>query len=99
MAAIMHDSFASILGDSSSTNWSFSLNDLYRDDLGWDPNPLIVPFSEAETYTALRQMDRNSAPDPDGFGPGFYQAAWSTIAPSIHHMLQSFHGGWLTWNG
>lgn len=38
-------------------------------------------------------MDRTSAPGPDGFGPGFYQAVWADIEPKIMRYLSSFYPG------
>ena len=32
---------------------------------------LVAPFTEAEAKAAVRAMNRNSSPGPDGFGPGF----------------------------
>lgn len=52
---------------------------------------LVQPFSEQEIFQAIKHMDKNSAPGPDGFGPGFFQAAWAMIKPDILHLLQSFY--------
>ena len=35
-------------------------------------------------------MDRSSAPGPDGFGPSFYRAAWSSIKSQVMAFLQAF---------
>jgi hypothetical protein len=36
-------------------------------------------------------MNRNSAPGPDGFGPSFYLAAWSTVKHQILDFMNAFH--------
>jgi mannosylglycoprotein endo-beta-mannosidase len=38
-------------------------------------------------------MNKHSAPGPDGFGPGFYSAAWGTIRNEVLKFLNSFHQG------
>ncbi|EEE68033.1 hypothetical protein OsJ_26024 [Oryza sativa Japonica Group] len=78
-ASVMHDYYQSILGVSSNSHWDFDLSDLYQ-DLSWGQDQLITQFTQAEILTAIWQMDRNSAPGPNGFGPGFYQAAWASIS-------------------
>ncbi|CAN6227661.1 unnamed protein product [Urochloa humidicola] len=39
---------------------------------------------------AVRGMNRNSSPGPDGFGPGFYTAAWATVASAVMAMAKAF---------
>jgi len=41
----------------------------------------------------MLSMDRQSAPGPDGFGPSFYRAAWSTVKPEAMAFMNSFHRG------
>ncbi|CAN6300756.1 unnamed protein product [Urochloa humidicola] len=55
--------------------------------------PLLAPFTEQEAHAAVRAMNRNSSPGPDGFGPSFYDAAWTTVAPSVLNMAAEFHAG------
>lgn len=50
-----------------------------------------APFSEAEAAAAVRLMNRCSAPGPDGFGPSFYKAAWSTVEVQVMDLLGAFH--------
>jgi hypothetical protein len=52
---------------------------------------LTEPFTEEETKQALMAMNRNSAPGPDGFGPGFYRAAWATVKGQIMNFMTAFH--------
>jgi hypothetical protein len=52
---------------------------------------LTEPFTEEETKQALMAMNRNSAPGPDGFGPGFYRSAWPTVKHQIMNFMNGFH--------
>ena len=54
---------------------------------------LIDPFTEAEAKAAVRAMNRNSSPGPDGFGPGFYTAAWPVVAGAVMNFAAEFHQG------
>jgi hypothetical protein len=36
-------------------------------------------------------MQGTSSPGPDGFGPAFYKSTWSTTAPAISSIFESFH--------
>lgn len=45
----------------------------------------------AEALQAVRAMDSNSAPGPDGVGPGFYAAAWPLVRPAIMDFLDAFY--------
>lgn len=38
-------------------------------------------------------MRKDCALGPDGFGPAFYQATWSTIGPDIIRLARDFHEG------
>lgn len=38
-------------------------------------------------------MNRASAPGPDGFGPGFYQATWPDISAKVMRFLHCFQSG------
>ena len=38
-------------------------------------------------------MNPNSAPGPDGLGPGFYKVAWLTVKSDIMTFLEAFHDG------
>ena len=38
-------------------------------------------------------MNRNSAPGPDGFGPGFYRATWQTVKVQVMQSMTSFCNG------
>lgn len=41
----------------------------------------------------MKAMNKNSSPGPDGFGPGFYMAAWSTVAPAVMALAGAFFDG------
>jgi hypothetical protein len=82
-----------LLGVEHPAAWSFSLENLYTAAARVSAAPLIAEFTEAEARAAVRAMNRNSSPGPDGFGPGFYCAAWDTVAPAVMAMANAFHRG------
>lgn len=81
--------FASIIGQPGSSTWNFDAHSLFQSS-GVPSANLTAPFTEDEVKLALRSMNRNSAPGPDGFGPSFYGAAWNTIKPQVMHFMHSF---------
>lgn len=62
------------------TTTTFDIDALYSSSLPVSADPLIAPFTEQEARTAVRAMNGNSSPGPDGFGLGFYSAAWNTVS-------------------
>ncbi|CAN6352985.1 unnamed protein product [Urochloa humidicola] len=72
---------------------TFDVHHLYADAPKVNTAPLIAPFTEQEAWAAVRGMNRNSSPGPDGFGPGFYCAAWNTVAPAVMAMAHAFQTG------
>jgi hypothetical protein len=84
--------FRSIIGQPGSSTWSFDINSIFQDQ-HHPSGQLTAPFTEQETLAALKAMDRNSAPGPDGFGPSFYRAAWSSIKQEVMAFLSAFHDG------
>lgn len=66
--------FSSIIGQQGHSTWSFDPHSLYLDS-GRPYDALTAQFTEGEIKSALRSMNRNSAPGPDGFGPAFFTAA------------------------
>lgn len=83
----------SILGVTSPTQWHFNLSELYRDSSRADVAPLDAPFTSEEALAAVRAMNWNSAPGPDGFGSSFYQASWNTVSPRIMQFMHAFQAG------
>ncbi|CAN6209153.1 unnamed protein product [Urochloa humidicola] len=64
---------------------------LYTHSKVSNPERLIAEFTEQEALTAVRAMNRNSSPGPDGFGPSFYVAAWNTVAERVLRFAAAFH--------
>jgi len=85
--------FSSILGTLSTTHWQFSMEDIYREAVTPDLSKLTAPFTVSEAKAAVQQMNRNSAPGPDGFGPGFYSAAWDTVVDKVMSFIEAFAAG------
>ena len=75
-AAALAAYFSKLLGTPDVTSWQFRLEDIYRGVAAPDLAGLAAPFTVHEAKAAVQQMNKNSAPGPDGFGPSFYSAAW-----------------------
>jgi hypothetical protein len=54
---------------------------------------LVAPFTELEARSAVKAMNRNNSPGPDGFGPGLYTAAWTTVSAAVMDLAREFHRG------
>ena len=73
--AVLTAYYTNILGGEVAMTWSYDLDQLYVGAQHADPTLLIAPFSEQEVLRAVRAMSMDSAPDPNGIGPGFYSVA------------------------
>jgi hypothetical protein len=90
-AAALTEFFKGIIGTPGSSE-QIDLVGLYEGR----PRPsakLTETFTEEEAKLALFSMDTNSAPGPDGFGPTFFRAAWTTTKSRIMDFLHAFHHG------
>uniref|UniRef100_A0A0E0D6M1 Uncharacterized protein n=1 Tax=Oryza meridionalis TaxID=40149 RepID=A0A0E0D6M1_9ORYZ len=85
-ALVMFDYYKSILGVSSYSEWRFDLYNLYQ-PAAWNCQQLVAPFTQTEILLAIRQMDRNSAPSPDGFGPGLPLSPYKVKKCDLHPMI------------
>jgi hypothetical protein len=56
-----------------------------------EANELIQPFTVEEIEAALKDMDSNSAPRPDGLPAGFYKKMWPIIKDVIFEMFNKLH--------
>ncbi|OQU88913.1 hypothetical protein SORBI_3002G120601, partial [Sorghum bicolor] len=56
-----------------------------------EANELIKPFSVSEIEAALKDMDSNSAPGPDGLPAGFYKKMWPHIGETVVEMFNKLH--------
>lgn len=95
---VLFNFYNGLLGQFVPTQWSFSLGALYPslDVAGFQ---LSAPFSESEVTAALFGMDANASPGPDGFGPSFYKAFWSTLKPLIMGLFSAFYTGAIDLDG
>jgi hypothetical protein len=84
--------FFSLIVGTPGTSVEANLESLYE-GRSQPSNSLTDSFSEPETKQALWVMNRNSAPGPDGFGPAFFRAAWTTVRVQIMHFMEAFHRG------
>jgi hypothetical protein len=71
----------------------FNLQQLYPDTGALNMVPLVAPFSSSEVLAAIRAMNKDSTPGPDGFNPSFYQAAWPTVRLCVMALLAEFLDG------
>jgi hypothetical protein len=54
---------------------------------------LIRPFTLEELEEALRDMEVNLAPGPDGLPVGFYREFWPELKPFVLQMFNDFFRG------
>jgi len=85
----------SILATETSAEWRFDPDELYIDLPRVNADQLVAPFTTQEAVAAVpvRAMNRCSALGPDGFGPGFYQAAWAMVEDRVMEFLHAFQIG------
>jgi hypothetical protein len=81
----------SILAEEVAPQWTFDADRMYANLPCANSTWLTLPFSEEEALSAIRHMNKNSAPSPDSFGSGFYQAAWHQIKDKVMLFLRDFH--------
>lgn len=90
---VLTNYYRSLLGEADNTAWNFDVASLYSDLPVAQPEPLIQPFSEQEAIAAVKSMNADSAPGPDGIGPAFYDAAWAMIRPDLMCFLDHLRSG------
>lgn len=83
--------YTRILGGETPTSWSFDVDELYENTPKAVAEQLVAPFTEVEAKRAVRAMEPESAPRPDGVGPGFYTTAWDEIKRDVLAFLESIH--------
>lgn len=79
-----------LLGEREANLGAVDVATLYRALPCADSVPLLTPFTEHEARAGVRAMNKASSPGPDGFGPSFYHAAWSTVAPAVMNLAREF---------
>jgi hypothetical protein len=89
----MTEYYKNILGVQDTTAWNFDVTALYSSAPTPDLSALVSPFSEAEALQAVKSMNANSAPGPDGFGPAWYSSAWSFVKVDVMDFLSKFYSG------
>ena len=89
--AALTEHFVQTMGAAGEANWDFAMEPFYAAHKRVEARSLVEPFSSAEALVAVRGMNSNSAPGPDGFGPSFYKAAWPTVQDRVMAFLEAFH--------
>ena len=51
---------------------------------------LIEPFTDLDIFNALKSINPNKSPGPDGFTSHFYLEAWNTVGPDVLKAVKSF---------
>ena len=54
---------------------------------------LILPFSEDEVKAAMRGLNSEGSPGPDGIPVFFYMDCWDTVGPNVMASLEDFRVG------
>jgi hypothetical protein len=72
--------------------WRFNLSDFYYNTRAL-PASLSAPFSHDEIHKAFSDMNKQSTPGPDGFGPSFFSTFWDMVSPDIFEVFSSFYDG------
>jgi hypothetical protein len=90
-AQILYNLFSDSLGASKATHWNFDLLELYSGHPQINSDNISGLFELEEIKLAVMQMDKDSAPGPDGIGPSFYQAAWNLIFPQVLNLMHNFY--------
>ncbi|WVZ49731.1 LOW QUALITY PROTEIN: hypothetical protein U9M48_001062, partial [Paspalum notatum var. saurae] len=85
--------YEQLLGSPALTSWGFDLDRLYANKERVQQDALIAPFYEQKFGNALKSINKNSVPGPDGFGAGFYSAAWNFIKPVVMSFADGFYKG------
>lgn len=89
-ASILHTFYRGLMGCVRNSSWAFSLDDLYPEG-PLQLQQLGAPFELAEIKLAIHRMHNNASPGPDGFGPSFFKATWSTTSPFIFDLFREFY--------
>jgi hypothetical protein len=58
-----------------------------------EADSLRKPFSEAEIKNALKEMNSNSAPGPDGLSAAFYKSFWDKVKGPVVKMFEKLYMG------
>ncbi|RVW86416.1 Transposon TX1 uncharacterized 149 kDa protein [Vitis vinifera] len=52
---------------------------------------VLIGFMEEEVHSALRDMNGDKAPGPDGFTGAFWQFCWEFVKEEVMEMFKEFH--------
>ncbi|CAN6206060.1 unnamed protein product [Urochloa humidicola] len=85
---VLTQHLSDLLGARDTTT-TLDVHSLYAGSARVNLRGLVAPFTVQEALAAVRGMNHNSSPGPDGFGPGFYKAAWETVSPAVMGMADA----------
>ena len=56
-----------------------------------DALELEKEFSEEEVRSAINELGKEKAPDPDGFSIAFFQSCWEVVKGDMMGLFSDFH--------
>lgn len=78
--------FISIMGTRKQRTCTIDWDNIEMNQV--EPNDLVLPFTEEEVWSAIRQSPTEKAPGPDGFTGAFYKSCWEIIKANV---MECFH--------
>ncbi|RVX23130.1 Transposon TX1 uncharacterized 149 kDa protein [Vitis vinifera] len=77
---------------SENPGWKADIGGLLMNQISSsEADGIEVPFSETEIFTALKGMNGDKAPGPDGFTLAFWQNSWETVKEDLLGLFKEFH--------
>lgn len=89
------DFYKKLFGPSETCNMSLGVNFWPTDTKlsSLQRTDLVKPFEKEEIKQVVMSLRENSAPGPNGFGPGFFKKCWDIYNKDMYDMFQDFHRG------
>jgi hypothetical protein len=91
-ASILKNYYIDLLGTARVCAWHFNLAELYPPGTGL-PSSLSDAFFPKEIKKAFLDMNNQSSPGTDGFGPSFFSTFWDLVSADITQVFSAFFDG------
>ena len=87
--------YKKLFGAPATNNFSLDENVIQdMPQISQEENDILTQdFSEKEVFEAIKQMEHNKAPGPDGFPAEFYQKFWEIIKADLMAMFAQLRAG------
>ena len=84
--------FQGMIGTNVSTSSSVvSLQNILGKSISAEESELLVaPITDAEIHAAMKSINPNKSPGPDGFTSHFYIATWDIVGDDVLKAVHSF---------